>query len=257
MSLSFLQPVASLLGSSRLFIFLSLCLLAHATPGWSETYGVKDSSGKFVPKVTVTVEDKEVVIRKVTLQDKFDSIAVRLNTKNQALIRNVPLLHVQWIGPGDKAGKPMPLTGPRYDPAEKIFKDSMGKSIGLKILDQTTRNLFKGKDPADLFTIAIDGKPVVSSEDFQEKEGTVRLGAGRDVSIKVDKSSILFTEENFKKGEMINVDNRTGRDQILGVSAPSKGLSYSGVIRKPDQNKIPPNQWNRFTLASDAGIFIV
>ncbi|MEW6529588.1 MAG: hypothetical protein AB1473_02055 [Thermodesulfobacteriota bacterium] len=257
MSLNFPQPVPSLLGSSRLLILLCLCLLAYPAAGWSETYGIKDASGKFVPKVTVTVEDKEVVIKKVNPQEKFGNIEVRLNAKNQTLVRNVPLLHVQWIQPGDKPNKAMPLSGGKYDATEKVFKDSMGKSIALKILDQTTRNLFKGKDPADLFTISIDNKPLVSSEDFQERERTVQLGAGRDVSIKVNKSSLLFTEENYKKGEIVDVDNRTGRDQTLGITVPKTGLSYSGVVRRPDQTKVPPDQWNRFSLASDAGISIV
>jgi hypothetical protein len=257
MSLNFPQPVPSLLGSSRLLILLCLCLLAYPATGWSETYGIKDASGKFVPKVTVTVEDKEVVIKKVNPDDKFKTIEVRLNAKNQTLIRNVPLLHVQWIQPGDKPNKAMPLSGGKYDATEKVFKDSMGKSIALKILDQTTRNLFKGKDPADLFTISVDNKPLVSSEDFQEKERTVQLGAGRDVSIKVDKTSLLFTEENYKKGEMINVDNRTGRDQTVGITVPKVGLSYSGVVRKPDQKRLPSEEWGRIIVAADAGIFIV
>ena len=257
MSLNFPQPVPSFLGSSRLLILLCLCLLAYPAAGWSETYGLKDASGKFVPKVTVTVEDKEVVIKKVNPQEKFGNIEVRLNAKNQTLIRNVPLLHVQWIQPGDKPNKAMPLSGGKYDATEKVFKDSMGKSVALKILDQTTRNLFKGKDPADLFTISIDNKPLVSSEDFQEKERTVQLGAGRDVSIKVNKSSLLFTEENYKRGEVVDVDNRTGRDQTLGITVPKTGLSYAGVVRKPDQAKIEPKEWGRFSLASDAGIFIV
>ncbi|MEW6113898.1 MAG: hypothetical protein AB1664_17325, partial [Thermodesulfobacteriota bacterium] len=257
MSLNFPQPVPSLLGSSRLLILLCVCLLAYPAAGWSETYGIKDASGKFVPKVTVTVEEKEVVIKKVNPQEKFGNIEVRLNAKNQTLIRNVPLLHVQWIQPGDKANKAMPLSGGKYDATEKVFKDSMGKSIALKILDQTTRNLFKGKDLADLFTISIDNKPLVSSDDFQERERTVQLGAGRDVSIKVDKNSLVFTEENYKKGEMVNVDNRTGRDQTIGISVPKAVLNYAGVVRKPDQKRIPLEEWGRFNVPSDAGIFVV
>ncbi len=77
------------------------------------------------------------------------------------------------------------------------------------------------------------------------------------MSINVDKTVIAFNENNFKKGEILNVDNRSGSDQVIGVELPEKGLLYDQVIRKPEQTKIPRENWDKFTLASDSGIFIV
>ncbi len=68
--------------------------------------------------------------------------------------------------------------------------------------------MFAGKSIADLFAISIGDQPLIFSEAVPEKERTVQLGTGRDISINVDKTSITFDENNLMKGEWINVDNR-------------------------------------------------
>jgi hypothetical protein len=220
-----------------------------------QTFGIKDPQGNFVPKVTVTLK-KEVVIKKTDANEKFTSFSLTLNKKNANLINNVAQLNVQWEAAG-KFGKPIPFTGPRYDPNTRVFSDQWTKSTGLKIIDNSKLNLFGGKSAPDLFTIQIDDQVLVSSEAAVEKDRTVQLGAGRDVSINVEKNSILFNESNLKKGEILDVDNRSGFDQILGVELPEKGLLYSQIVKKPEQARIPRESWERFTMASDSGIFIV
>lgn len=232
-------------------------LLLFPIPGHSETYGVKDSAGKFQPKITVDVGSKEIVIKKTNPQDKFRSLSLTLNPKNSALIRNVGLLNVEWINANGKPGKAMPFAGTRYDPTTRRFEDSMGKSVELRIIDKGNRNIFAGKTVDDLFEIRIDDQPLLSSDSVAEKDRTVQMGTGRDVSINLDKSSIVFNENNLKKGEILNVDNRSGMNQTIGIDLPDRGLLYYQVIRKPEQTKIPRDTWKRFTVGSDAGIFIV
>jgi hypothetical protein len=58
-------------------------------------------------------------------------------------------------------------------------------------------------------------------------------------------------------GEMINVDNRSGYNQTLGVSIPVKGLLFFQIVRKPEQSKVPKESWERFTVDADSGVFIV
>jgi hypothetical protein len=133
----------------------------------------------------------------------------------------------------------------------------MSRSIALQIIDKSTRGLFAGKEFSDLFTMHIDGQPCRSSESFYEKDRTRKLDAGRDLSIDVDMNSVVFNEDNFKKGEIVNVDNRSGYNQTLGVKLPQKGLLYFQIIRKPEQKKVPRENWDRFTVEADSGIFIV
>jgi len=222
-----------------------------------ETFGIKNPQGNFIPKVTITLENKEVLIKKTDPNSKFRSISLSLNKKNRRLVQNVDLLNVQWMNRQNRLGKPLPFAGPRYNPKTRVFEDSMTKSIALKIIDKSTRDLFSGKEFSDLFTLRIDDKLSVSSESFYEKDRTVKMGAGRDLSIDVDKSSVVFDESNFKKGEIINVDNRSGYNQSLGVELPEKGLLYFQIIRKPEQTKVPRDNWDRFTVEADSGIFIV
>ncbi len=222
-----------------------------------ETLGLKDPNGNFVPKVTVTVGHKEVVIKKTDPQASFTSISLTLNPKYHKLIQNVTQLEIQWVNANNEPGKPLPFAGSLYNSTTMVFRAPMTKSLSLKLLDKTKKNLFAGKSVGDLFTISIGDQQLISSEAVAEKERTVQLGTGRDVSINVDKTVIAFNENNFKKGEILNVDNRSGSDQVIGVELPEKGLLYDQVIRKPEQTKIPRENWDKFTLASDSGIFIV
>ena len=220
-----------------------------------ETLGIKDPKGNFVPKVTVTVGNKEVEIKKTDPQASFTSISLAL--KNHKLIQNVTLLDIQWVNVNNEPGKPLPFAGPLYNRGTKVFQAAMTKSLSLKLLDKTKVNLFAGKSVADLFAISIGDQPLISSDAVPEKERTVQLGTGRDVSINVDKASITFDENNLMKGEWLNVDIRSGSDQVLGVELPEKELVYSQIVRKPEQKPIPREDWNRFTLASDSGIGIL
>jgi len=198
-----------------------------------------------------------IMIKKINAQEKFRPISLVLNPKNTGLIRNVGLLDIEWVDAADRAGKPMKFAGPKYNPGTHTFQDTMDKSVTLKIVDKTTKNLFAGKKLPDLLTIQIDGNPLVSADTAEERDRTVQLGTGRDVSINLDRTSILFNENNFKKGEILNVDNRSGLDQVLGVELPEKGLLYYQIIRKPEQTKIPRENWKSFTVPADSGIFVV
>ena len=242
----------------QLLIFIVLVAVIFPGESFSETYGIKDSQGNFIPKATVTVGNKDVVIKKVDPHDKFNSFSITLNPKNQKLVRNVGLIDLEWIDANNQAGKSVPFVGPLYNPSTRVFQDSLKKSIGLRLTDKTTsKNIFGEKPVGDLFSIHVDDQLLVTSESVAEKDRTVQLGAGRDISLNIDKNLIVFNENNLKKGEILNVDNRTGLDQILGVELPEKGLVYYQVIRKPEQVKIPRENWEKFTVAADSGIFIV
>jgi hypothetical protein len=239
----------------RLLLLVFLGAVLFPAEAACETLGIKDTKGNFVPKVTVTVGNKEVEIKKTDPQASFASISLTL--KNHKLIQNVTLLDIQWVNVNNVPGKPLPFAGPLYNRSTRVFQAPMTKSSSLKLLDRTKVSLFAGKSVADLFAISIGDQPLIPSEAVPEKERTVQLGTGRDISINVDKASIVFNENNFKKGEILNVDNRSGSDQVLGVELPEKGLLYYQIIRKPEQTKIPRENWDRFTVASDSGIFIV
>ncbi|MGO9570937.1 MAG: hypothetical protein ACLP5H_25710 [Desulfomonilaceae bacterium] len=241
----------------RLLLLVFLGAVLFPSEAACETLGIKDPKGNFVPKVTVTVGPKEVEIKKTNPQDSFSSISLTLNPKYHRLIQNVTHLDIQWVDATNHPGKALPFTGPLYNPSTRVFRAPMTKSLSLKLLDKTKVNLFAGKSVADLFALSVGDQPLITSEAVSEKERTVQLGTGRDISINVDKTTIVFNENNFKKGEILNVDNRSGSDQVLGVELPEKGLLYYQIIRKPEQTKIPRENWDRFTLASDSGIFIV
>ena len=209
-----------------------------------------------MPRVNVTVANKQIVIKKINPQEKFRPISLVLNARNTRLIHNVGLLDIEWVDAAERTGKPMKLAGPKYNPATHTFQDSMDKSATLKIVDKTTKNLFAGKQLGDLLTIQIDGNPLVSAETAEEKDRTLQLGTGKDVSINVNKTSILFNENNVKSGDILDVDNRSGLDQVLGVELPEKGLYYRTIRRKPDQTKVPDGDWKRFTVPANSGILI-
>ncbi|MBI4962168.1 MAG: hypothetical protein HY913_02725 [Desulfomonile tiedjei] len=236
-------------------LILSLGLLLPGS-GIAETYGIKDPKGVFVPKVTVTVGKKEILIRKTDPQQSFRVIAITL--KNRNVSRNAGLLHVEWINADNVAGKPMPLSGPHYNPLSKVFQDSMGKSVALKIVEKTKLDLFAGKPIEDLLSISVNEQPLVSSETASEKDRTVQLGTGRDVSISVNKTAIEFNESNLKKGEILDVDNRSGMDQVIGIELPEKSLLYfQKIIKKFEQSQVPRENWDRFTLGADSGVLVV
>ncbi len=243
-------------GSTMGLVFCGVLLLGDF--GICGTYGVRDSAGNFIPKITVDVGDKEILLKKTDPDEKFRSIVLKVNRKNKSLVHNVSLLQVVWINRNNREGKPLLFSGPRFDAAKLTFKDSMTKSMALKIKDPSTRNLFMDKDFDDLFTLVIQGQRVVSSDSFFEKDRTVRLGAGRDTSINVDRTSIAFNDSNIKKGEFLNVDNRSGFNKTIAVKLPEESLFYyQKIIRKPEQTKVSREKWDRFAIEADSGIFIV
>ena len=72
-----------------------------------ETYGIKDPQGSFIPKVSITVGNKDVVIKKIDPHDKFRSFSITLNPKNQKLVRNVGLIDLEWIDANNQPGRPV------------------------------------------------------------------------------------------------------------------------------------------------------
>lgn len=224
--------------------------------GRAETYGITSESGEFQPKITVEVAAKEVVITKLDPQEKFRSLSVQVNPRNSALMHNVSRLKIEWMDAQRHAGRRLPFTGPRYDPKTLTFEDSMLKSVSLKIINTSARRLFEGKALADLFVIKISGSPIVSEESAMEQTQTVQMGKGKDVSITVDKDAVVFTENNVKVGEILNVDNRSGKEQVLGVELPKQGWLYD-KIRRRDQTDVPTDDWDRFPVPAGSGLFIV
>ncbi|MGC9030058.1 MAG: hypothetical protein ACP5LD_10350 [Desulfomonilaceae bacterium] len=237
-------------------ILFALLLILPTSAG-AEIYGVKDAAGNFQPRLDITIGNKEVILKKVNPQDRFRSLAITLNPKNAALVRNVGLLNMEWVNSAGKAGKEVQFAGPRYDPTTRRFEDAMGKSIEVRILDKSNRNLFAGKTLSELFDIHVDDMPLVSSQSVTEKDRTVQMGHGRDVSLNIDKQAVVFNENNFKKGEILNIDNRSGANQTVGIDLPEKGLLYYQIIKKPEQTKIPREAWKRFTIPPDSGVFVV
>lgn len=231
-------------------------MLSMSADALSETFGVMSESGEFQPKVSIDIAAKEVVITKLDPQEKFRSIAIQVNPRNPALMHNAGLLKVEWIDAQKHAGKPVPFHGPRYDPSTRTFEDTMIKSVTLKIMNTSVKRLFEGKPLADLFQIKIDGQPIVSEESVVEQRQTVQMGKGRDVSINVDQDSIVFTENNVKVGDILNVDNRSGKDQVLGVELPKQGWLFHKIKRR-DQTEVPSEEWHRFTVPAGSGVFAV
>lgn len=223
----------------------------------AETYGIMSDSGEFQPKVTIDISSKEILITKLDPQEKFRSISLQINRRNPALMHNAGLLKIEWMDAQRHAGRPVPFTGPRYDPNTRTFEDSMVKSVSLKIINASARKLFEDKPLSELFEIKINGQPIVSAESVEERTQTVQMGRGRDLSINVDRDRIVFTENNVKVGEIFNVDNRSGKEQVLGVDLPKTGWLLYQLRRKPEQTEIPSDEWNRFTVPADSGVFVV
>ncbi|MFH0821830.1 MAG: hypothetical protein V2B18_03705 [Pseudomonadota bacterium] len=224
----------------------------------AETLGVKESDGSFVPKLDVTVGDKEIVIRKIKPEDKIQSLSITLNKKNRALVQNAALLNVLWLDQNSKPGRAVIFAGPRYDPKTLTFEDSLLKSMGLKIIDKTTRNLFSGKDDiSELVSIRVNDRPCVAGEATDEREAGTKPRTVSESAVKVDKASVNFNRDNLKKGETIEVDNRSGKDLVVGIKFPEKGLTFVQVVRRPEQTKIPRENWERFVVAPDSGVFLV
>jgi hypothetical protein len=222
-----------------------------------KTYGVKDPDGNFVPKMDVRITGKEVIAKKTNPQDKFHSFSIIVNPKNNKLIKNIGLISLEWIDTNNRPTRPVLFAGTLYNPATHVFRDSLMKMWGIKLIDKSKRHLFAGKGLEDLFTIRVDNQALISSETATEKEQNLQLGSGRDVSLNVSKTSIEFNKSNLRQGETVDVDNRSGLDQVLGVDYPKKGLFYFQIIRKPDPTKINRESWDRFTVAANTGITIV
>ncbi|MDA8407751.1 MAG: hypothetical protein M0T73_12970 [Deltaproteobacteria bacterium] len=238
-------------------VLVLACFAFIPALGFATLYGIKDSKGVFVPKVSVEMGKKEILITKVDPHEKFKSFALILNRKSPALIRNIGSVNIEWIASDNRPTKPVPFAGATYDPNKLKFEESVTRSIGMKLVDKSARNLFTGKQFSDLFSMFLDQQPLVAKEGATESEGAVKLGAGRDISINVDKTSITFNENNIKKGEIINIDNRSGLDQTLGVEIPEKDLLYTQIVRKPEQTKVPREIWGKFKVTADSGIFVV
>jgi len=238
---------------SLLWLVVLIFLLGFPPIAGCETYGIKDDKGTFVPKVTVNIENKEILIKKTDPIQEFATIALTVNQKNRALVRNVKLLNVQWINRQNQAGKPLPFAGPRYNADTRVYKDSMAKSLALKIFDKSTRDLFDTKELGDLFAVHIDDQPLLSSESYQERDRTVRLGTGRDLSLEVSKTAVDFTTDNLKTGEIVDVYNRSGHNQTVGVTFPKEGWTLFQIVRKIEQQRVPKESWGRFSLEADAG----
>jgi hypothetical protein len=243
--------------TSAILVVACMAVLAAGT-GHCATYGIQDAEGTFVPKFSIEVGEKEILLKKTVPEEKYRSISLTLNPKNRKLVRNVSLLQVVWVSQQNVRGKPLLFSGPRYDSRTRTFQDSMTRSIALRVIDISDLNLFADKQFEDLFTLRVDGMLCKSSDAVQDQDRTVRMGAGRDISLNVDKSAISYDQSNIKKGEILNVDNRSGFNQTVGVDLPQEGLFlYQKIIRKPEQTKVPRENWDRFTVEADSGIFIV
>ncbi len=241
---------------SAILVSAFLCLM-FADPVHSAIYGIKDAQGNFLPKATVSLGKKEVVISKIDPEEKFKSFALVLNSKNTNLLKNLSQISVEWLNAENKGGKPSPFISPSWDPSKLRFEEPMTRSVTLKLMDKSGKNLLAAKSVSDLFTIQIDNNSLTQSQSGPEADSPIKFGSGRDVSLNLDKTHIQFDESNIKKGEIINLDNRSGLDQIVGVELPEKSLLYYQIVRKPEQTKVPRENWGRFTIGSDSGIFIV
>lgn len=219
-----------------------------------ETYGIEGEDGSFVPRITVTIEDNVILIKKTDPMEKFSSISITVNPRNPKLLRNVSRLQMQWIAPNGAPGRPLPFVGPKYNRAKREFRDTMTRSGALKIIDPTGQGLFRDKDLRDLFKIRIEGQEAIPSDQFAERTQTVRLGEGRDASLSVDTESLRFDTENLKQGKMINLTNRSDVSQWISVETPSEDLGYFGVVRRASQQRIPKDQWDRFELPAKEAI---
>ncbi len=72
-------------------------------------------------------------------------------------------------------------------------------------------------------------EPVMQAHD---RSGIAPLPAQQDAPIHVDKKSILFHEGNLRRGEAIDIDNKSGEDRTLGIELPLNGFLISKIIPK-------------------------
>ncbi len=242
-----------------ILLFLSGAIISLAVAGasYGAIYGVRDAQGNFMPKVTVSTGKKEVVISKIDPEEKFKSFAIVLNKKNAGLQKGLNQITVEWLNAENKGGKPTPFLGPSYDASKLRFEEPMTRSVTFRLTDKSGKNLFVTKNLSDLFTIQIDQHTLIPAEASGESDSPIRFGSGRDVSLNLDKTSIQFDESNIKKGEILNLDNRSGLDQLVGVELPEKQLLYYQIVRKPEQTKVPRENWDKFNISADSGIFVV
>lgn len=240
-----------------IFALISAWFTLTPDISFATVYGIKDLKGVFTPKVSVDVGKKEILITKIDPHEKFKSFSLILNRKNPGLIRNINSVNIEWIASDNRPTKPVPFAGPTYDPNKLKFEEAVTRSIGMKLVDKSSRNLFAGKHFSDLFSMYLDQQLLAAKEGSKEPDAAIKMGAGRDISINVDKTAITFNESNIKKGEIINVDNRSGLDQMLGIEIPEKDLLYTQIVRKPEQTKVPREIWNKFKVAADSGVFVV
>lgn len=237
-----------------LVIILSQGAFARA----ETTYGHKDSSGAFIPKVTVEVGSEVIKIEKVRPREDFRSIEIRINPGNTALDRNKSLLEIVWISEAGKEGRPLPFTGPRYDPRNKAFRDTMTKSRAIKIIDESDKKLFENKDFTQLFLLAVEGKRLKPEAAGTGDATRPQLPEPSEPAIRIDKESIDFSSSNYKKGITLNIDNPTGFNQTIGLEFPEEGLFYLiNVGRKLEQSPIAEQNWDRIVIPPDSGIFVI
>ncbi len=245
------------IGSGVVAALLQLILIVVVPAlALGETFGLKDSSGGFTPKVSVTMSGKEIVIKKIDFEEKFKSFSIILNPKNKNLIRNVGLITIEWIDPSNKVSKSVPLAGPLYNNATHTFQDSLIKSRGIQLTEKGGRNLFGVKSVSELFSMKVEDQPLFASETVVEQDRTVRLGQGRDVSVNVNQTAITFDESNYKSAGVLEVENRSGRELTFGVRPVEAGVSYFQITRKKAQSKVPKETWGKFTVPSDDGFSI-
>jgi hypothetical protein len=236
-----------------------LVVLAQLQISWAQTnYGYEGSSGDFIPKVTVEMDREVIKIEKLRPREDFSSIEIRINPANTTLDKNKSLLQIVWVSEAGRQGRPLPFTGPRYDPRNKAFRDSMTKSRAIKIIDESDKNLFRNKEFSELFMLSVEGK---RCRPGKESPGDATLPAPPETAeakLRIDKESVDFTSSNLRKGVTLNIDNPTGFNQVIGLEFPEDTLFYMiSVGRKLEQRRIPEQDWNRITIPPDSGIFVI
>ncbi|MEW6533763.1 MAG: hypothetical protein AB1473_23235 [Thermodesulfobacteriota bacterium] len=136
---------------------------------------------------------------------------------------------------------------PHSDPAIRQMLD--GKEVCIKV--------YEGNEVREILWVPIELAPNLKVGAAAPSSSVEPTRSQTEELVRVDKTSILFDEKNVRKGDVINIDNKSGSDLTLGLELPNKGLWYSGVIRKPEQTKLHREKWERFTLPPNSGVFIV
>lgn len=223
------------------------------------TYGYEDSTGAFVPKVTVELNQKTIKIEKVKPREKFRSIEMRINPRNNALRDNKSLLQIVWVNQAGEDGRPIPFTGPRYVHENIAFRDTMTKSKALKIIDESNKALFRNQELRDLFLLFVNNKELIPEEESSGSETGVSLPETQEKRIIVDSDSIEFnTISSLKRGTTINIDNPTGFHQIIGLEFPDSKLFYMRKVHwRPEQTEVPEADWGNISIPPNSGLFIV